>query len=482
MAVDSSGSSTIGGDSVRDAQEKTPEAGDSTVNQRLSESSPRSPIKETEANIFPETQDTAEADLEKGGIVPPKPAAPGGFNPADFPDGGLEAWLVVAGAFCCLFVSFGWINCIGIFETYYLETLLSQYSSSTVAWIPSCEVCMMFIGGPIFGFIFDSYGPRYLLLGGTFFHVFGLMMTSLSTQYYQLILAQGICSAIGASAVFYPAMSCVSTWFFKNRAAAFGVMASGSSLGGVIFPIMIQRLIPRVGFPWAMRIAAFLVLGLLIIANLTVKSRLPHTPKKLQFMAFIKPFSEPAFTLMCTGSFLFVFGLFLPFNFITLQAQSIGMSSHLSGYLIPILNAASIFGRIFPGIAGDRWGRYNVLMFTSVFSFIIILALWLPSKSNAPAIVFAALYGFSSGAWISTSPAIIAQISPIREIGVRNGSMFALIAISALFGSPIGGALITKDHGGYLYMQIFAGAIMAVGCVFYMGSRYTQAGFALKKI
>lgn len=34
-----------------------------------------------------------------------------GPNPNDSPDGGLEAWFVVAGAFCAVFCSFGWINC-----------------------------------------------------------------------------------------------------------------------------------------------------------------------------------------------------------------------------------------------------------------------------------------------------------------------------------------------------------------------------------
>jgi len=28
----------------------------------------------------------------------------------DAPDGGMDAWLVVFGAWCCSFVSFGWIN------------------------------------------------------------------------------------------------------------------------------------------------------------------------------------------------------------------------------------------------------------------------------------------------------------------------------------------------------------------------------------
>jgi hypothetical protein len=34
-----------------------------------------------------------------------------GPDPASFPDGGFEAWLVVAGGFCTVFASFGWINC-----------------------------------------------------------------------------------------------------------------------------------------------------------------------------------------------------------------------------------------------------------------------------------------------------------------------------------------------------------------------------------
>jgi MFS family permease len=49
----------------------------------------------------------------------------------------------------------------------------------------------MFFFGPIIGKVFDSYGPRYLLIVGTFLEVFGLMMTSLASEYYQFILAQG---------------------------------------------------------------------------------------------------------------------------------------------------------------------------------------------------------------------------------------------------------------------------------------------------
>lgn len=122
----------------------------------------------------------------------------------------------------------------------------------------------MFAGGPLFGMIFDLYGVQPLLITGTFLHVFGLMMASLCTEYYQFILAQGICSPLGASMIFYPGMSAIPTWFFHKRAFAFGIVAAGSSLGGIILPIMVQRLLPKVGFGWSMRIAAFLILFLMV--------------------------------------------------------------------------------------------------------------------------------------------------------------------------------------------------------------------------
>jgi MFS family permease len=61
--------------------------------------------------------------------------------------------------------------------------------------------------GPIVGTIYDRYGPRWLMLGGSFLHVFGIMMASLGTEYYQILLAQGVCSGIGVSAIFQPCKS-----------------------------------------------------------------------------------------------------------------------------------------------------------------------------------------------------------------------------------------------------------------------------------
>src|SRR4051812_27798820 len=87
----------------------------------------------------------------QNGSEHPKSAMPTGFSPADFPDGGATAWAVVAGAWCCLFCSWGWVTSIGVFQNYYQENQLKQYSPSEIGWIPSLKAFIMFVGGIPFG-------------------------------------------------------------------------------------------------------------------------------------------------------------------------------------------------------------------------------------------------------------------------------------------------------------------------------------------
>lgn len=288
---------------------------------------------------------------------------------------------------------------IGVFQAYYQSNMLSEYSPSTISWIGSLEVFAMFFFGPAIGKVYDNYGPRHLLAAGTFLEVFGLMMASLSTKYYQLLLSQGLCSSIGASLVFYPALSALPTWFFKKRAFAFGIVAAGSSLGGVIFPIMIQHLIPEVGFPWSMRIAGFLILALLLIANFTITSRMPPRPSPFDVREFLVPFKELPFDLICFGAFVFFLGMFPPINYIILEAEHYGMSPSLAAYMVPVLNGASLFGRVLPGYIADHIGRFNMMIIMDFFTAITILALWLPATGNAP-IVGAHSYETQRSSWV----------------------------------------------------------------------------------
>lgn len=124
------------------------------------------------------------------------------------------------------------------------------------------------------------------------------------------------------------------------------------------------------------------------------------------------------------------------------------------------------------------------MVVTTFFSAILVLALWLPSRGNAPAIVFSALYGFGSGAFVSLAPACVAQISDLRQVGVRNGTFFAIISFAALTGTPIGGALVPDVlHGSYTKLQIFCGVVMIAGSTLFVLARVVVGGgFKLNKV
>ncbi|KIV97128.1 hypothetical protein PV10_00916 [Exophiala mesophila] len=432
---------------------------------------------EEKASPTDQTSSPAEPVQIPPNKVPYNPWA----DPSSFPDGGLRAWMTVAGCAACFFVSWGWINCIGLFQDYYHREQLSQYSESTIAWIPSLETFFMLFCGPIAGKIFDDHGPTNLLIFGTFMHVFGLMMASISKEYYQFLLSQGVCSAIGASCVFTAAVSSLPSWFFKKRGMAIGIAAAGSSLGGVIFPVIVSRMLRQTTFGWTMRTCAFLILALCLFGIATVRVRIAPVKRPFEFMAFVRPLTEVPMMLLTIAVFFFYFGMFPIFSFVTVVANGRGMSLELSQYLVSILNAGSVFGRTLPGILGDKIGRFNVMNIFCYLTVIFVLGLYIPADTNAGQLVFAPLFGFSSGAAIGLTPALIAQISPLREIGIRTGTIFAIGSVGALTGAPIGGALIARDNGGFLYLQLFAGLTCLVGCIILSATRINVGGWSIKK-
>jgi MFS family permease len=158
---------------------------------------------------------------------------------SEAPDGGLEAWSVVFGSWCAMFTSVGWNNAAGVFQTIYETDRLQNYSPSVIGWIISLQTFFMFISAPVTGKAFDSYGPRWIIAIGSVLQVLGVMMMSLSTQYWHFILSQSICTGIGGGAIFFAASNSVATWFKRNRALALGIASAGSATGGVVIPYVL---------------------------------------------------------------------------------------------------------------------------------------------------------------------------------------------------------------------------------------------------
>ncbi|KAK2134281.1 major facilitator superfamily transporter [Fusarium oxysporum II5] len=373
------------------------------------------------------------------------------------PDGGMQAWLCVAGSAAGYFSTFGWINAVGVFQEYYQRVPLRNYSPSTVVWIATTENFFLLVAGPFAGNLLDSYGPTLPLCIGTGLHVFGLMMASLSTEFYQILLSQGICSAIGTGFIFNPAAVVVNLWFSRRRGLA---------------------LLPKVGFAWAMRTCAFLVLGLMIFAIYAV--RLPYKPAKRPITrALARRMLQPSFVLLTLSVFMFSLGAFLPVTYMAENATNRGLDVSLAQYMVSIYNAGALAGRLTPGIIGNKVGFFNLAAIAMAVTSILTLALWIPASTTPSLIAFAVLFGWSSNALIGLLPVLIGAVSDPRELGLRGGVCYGLIAFSTLAGLPIGSSLIT--NGNYDKMKIFSGAVVAGSALCLATARVSVGGLRFWK-
>ena len=287
------------------------------------------------------------------------------------------------------------------------------------------------------------------------------MMTSICKEYWQFVLAQGILCGIGMSMLQVSAFAAVSQYFQRKRAAALGIVVSGSSIGGIVFPIALSKMLndSPLSFGWSVRIMAFIVMPFLLFAAATVVPRLP--PRQTQF--WIKDaFKEVKYLLVIFCFFLTVIGMLFPSFYLPTYAVSTGMNPTLASYLLAILNAASTFGRIIPGIIADKYGRLNVFGLGGLMTGILVLIMT-TVKSTAALVLYAVAFAFFSGTIISGASAAFSVCTDnLQNLGTYMGMGMALASTSSLVGPPVDGALFDR-YGAFLEPSIFSGVICIIG-------------------
>lgn len=107
--------------------------------------------------------------------------------------------------------------------------------------------------------------------------------------------------------------------------------------------------------------------------------------------------------------------------------------------------------------------------------------MWVPARTDSLEIAFAVLFGVFSGAYISLMAALVAQISPLEEVGYRNGLTFLASSVGGLTTSPIAGAIL-QGSGGWPGLKIFAGVFMVVGTSFILAARVVKVGYHIRVV
>jgi MFS family permease len=199
----------------------------------------------------------------------------------------------------------------------------------------------------------------------------------------------------------------------------------------------------------------------------TIKARLP--PRQTNFF-LLSAFKDTKYDLIVLGTFFLLIGTFAPLFFIPTYAVSRGIDATLAGYLLAILNAASTFGRIIPGILADKFGRINMLGIGGVLTGVTIFCLN-SAVSTAALVVYSLAIGFISGSIISGASAALSFCAKDpRDIGTYLGMGYAVGSIAALIGPPINGVLL-NHYDGFFPVSAFSGVACLIGGFIVFGSK-----------
>lgn len=331
------------------------------------------------------------------------------------------------------------------------------------------QLWVFFFSGGFVGRFFDEYGPRVLMIPGTLVLVVSIMITSICQEYYQYVLAQGVLFGLGVGMLFYPSLSAISTYFKKYRATATGIALAGSGVGGVVYPIMLQRLFLMVGFGWGVRIAGFICLALCSLACCMVSSRL-ECRRSTHPWFDMQHFKDDKYLLVIIGSMIISIGLFVPNFYIVTYATANGVSPRVAFYVLAVLNAGGIFGRVIPSYLSDACGRFNVLALSAFAAGLATLVFWPFAHGITAIMLYAALFGICSGGFNALVVPSVGQISEVRQIGTRIGMLYSMISFPSLAGGPAAGALLRHNHG-YIGVIVLSGSTVVVGSLFLLWAK-----------
>lgn len=276
---------------------------------------------------------------------------------------------------------------------------MPTFSASAIAWIGTIQSWLLIMSGLISGPLFDRGHFSIMLGAGSFLAVFGFMMLSLSHNYYAIFLSQGVCMGLGFGLLYIPSIALISRSFVRKRAVALGFATSGAPAGGIIYTVMFDQLISKLSFAWTVRVMAFVMLSIFLIAAalLITQGRgatttMNNQRKKLLDLQALKDLPFWSFT---AANFLLYLGYMTPFYYIPTYAQTkLGTSRNMGSYVLIISQACSIVGRVGTTICAHYFGSMVSWIICGMLSGILCFA-WISTDTLVRFILFAAFYGKS---------------------------------------------------------------------------------------
>ncbi|KAI0067297.1 MFS general substrate transporter [Artomyces pyxidatus] len=356
-------------------------------------------------------------------------------------------------------------------------------SDATLSFVGSTAASWVSFAALVNARLIKLLGTRNAALLGCFCLGFGQILSGWSSSSVGgLFVTNGVVMGFGLSLAFMASSALPAQYFSRRRGLANGSVFAGGGIGGGVWSLSINALIDRVGIPWTFRILGLVTMATTMPAALLLKERTRRASAQVDWQLF----RDKKFVLLFIGSALATFPLLVPPFFIPLYATSLGVSTFLSSPLLAVFNLSSAVGRVGFGVLCDKIGPISSLALSLSLSAISILAIWPPSASTAPLVVFIVLNGAGNGGFFSTVPSVVGHMYG----SARVASAFAMVLTGWAFGyflrSPVAGWILDAYGGSDVGRAAFRPAMyyasslstVSAGLIWAMGLAVNKRFFA----
>lgn len=405
--------------------------------------------------------------------------------PEDLPPNGGYGWVCVVAVALINAHTWGINSSYGVFLAYYLShNTFDGASTLEFAFVGGLSIASALLVAPLATVCVAKLGTRITLFIGVFLQTLSLLGASFASQIWQLFLSQGVCFGLGMGFLFVGSVGIVAQWFTTKRSLANGLAACGSGFGGLIYSLSTNAIITRISLGWAFRILAIVSCAVLIICSLLVRDRNKQVGASVR--AFDKKLvARKEYLLLLAWGFFSMLGYIVLLFSLPNYAKNIGLTARQGSVVGALLNLGQGLGEnpqtratiqtlTFPtgrgpiGYYSDTVGRINMAMSGTFLCGILCFAVWIPSSSFAPLVVFALVVGPVAGIFWGTVAPVTAEVVGIVDLTAALSITWVTIAIPCTFSEVMALEIAQKSSLGYLGTQLFAGFMyMAAGIALY---------------
>ena len=382
-------------------------------------------------------------------------------------------WYLAIVAFLLLMVSNG-----AIMYSYSVVAvpLGLEFEASRVTMMLGVTV-MTLAGGimsPLFGSLIDRWSLRSMMLIGVFGMSCGYFLLSFTTASWQVPLIYGALMMLGLNLLGpLTTSTLLARWFSRKRGMVLGLAAIGTSVGGFVFPPVIQWLIDAYEWRDALRILALGCLILTIPAVMLVVNSPKDRglgadgvaldadaplvlPEAITFKSLLADRNFWLIALVMSLLFSAYTGVLS--NLVPLALNK-GLSAEQGAFLISILAVAGIAGKIGFGTIADR---VDLLLgyAASIVCVIIALLLFATTSSFSTFMLASGFMGFATGGMLPVWGAILAILFGAANYGRVMGMMSPVIMPLTLVGAPLAGYIFDVTGGYAPAFVLFAGGLV----------------------